>query len=71
MASNETPQQSGQPHLQKQDLATLVSDHFSELIKVLIWQLAWLYFLLKKVTFKAFCCSLSSDLLLLECLKYT
>jgi len=25
MASTETPQQTGQPHLQKQDLATLVS----------------------------------------------
>lgn len=30
MASNETPQQSGQPHLQKQDLATLVREYLSE-----------------------------------------
>jgi hypothetical protein len=34
MASTETSQQTGQPHLQKQDLATLVSVNFIEKLKL-------------------------------------
>lgn len=39
MASTETPQQSGQPHLQKQDLATLVCMDLSDKNTILIFVL--------------------------------
>jgi hypothetical protein len=44
MASTETPQQGGQPHLQKQDLATLVSANFSEKLHCDFGVVAWLHF---------------------------
>lgn len=46
MASTETPQQGGQPHLQKQDLATLVSVNFSDEFNYDFFVVAWLHFVL-------------------------